>query len=214
MNHCDGRTGHEMAADPLKVIPRIRRHHPSRGALIPVTFLAASLFLAGCAGAPTTERGTTTEEGAVAVEGPGTSASTESSEPGADNGGPGSADQSHAGSGAEDSGTSAPEPTAGSLSGSFVNVSEACKAISAQMVSIAFAPLSYSYGGGRAEAKEAVSKLSELREKVPSGLRDDFTNVERVFAESGHGYADFDEAAFRDAALPIEEWVTENCPEQ
>lgn len=98
------------------------------------------------------------------------------------------------------------------MSGAFKNMSKACKAISAQMLSIAFAPLTYSYGGGRAEAKEAVSELTELKEKVPAELRDDFAKVEEVFAESGHAYSNFDEAAFADAVSPIEEWVLDNCP--
>ncbi|WP_216699263.1 hypothetical protein [Arthrobacter sp. H14] len=98
------------------------------------------------------------------------------------------------------------------LSGAFKNMSKACKAISAQMLSIAFAPLTYSYGGGRAEAKQAVSELTQLKKKVPAELRDDFDKVEEVFAESGHAYSNFDEAAFEEAVIPIEEWVLENCP--
>lgn len=105
------------------------------------------------------------------------------------------------------------EASAGAaVSGAFKNMSKACKAISAQMLSIAFAPLTYSYGGGRAEAKQAVSELTELKEKVPAELRDDFHAVEQVFAESGHAYSNFDEAAFEEAVIPIEEWVVENCP--
>lgn len=105
------------------------------------------------------------------------------------------------------------EASAGAaISGAFENMSKACKAISAQMLSIAFAPLTYSYGGGRAEAKQAVSELTELKEKVPAELRDDFEKVEEVFAESGHAYSNFDEAAFEEAVIPIEEWVLENCP--
>lgn len=105
------------------------------------------------------------------------------------------------------------EASAGAaISGAFENMSKACKAISAQMLSIAFAPLTYSYGGGRAEAKQAVSELTELKKKVPAELRDDFEKVEEVFAESGHAYSNFDEAAFEEAVIPIEEWVLENCP--
>ncbi|GAB3519204.1 ICP22 family protein [Arthrobacter monumenti] len=105
------------------------------------------------------------------------------------------------------------EASAGAaVSGAFENMSKACKAISAQMLSIAFAPLTYSYGGGRAEAKQAVSELTQLKEKVPAELRDDFHEVEQVFAKSGHAYANFDEAAFEQAVIPIEEWVMENCP--
>lgn len=106
----------------------------------------------------------------------------------------------------------APGSRTGTGFGSFATLEDACEAISGQMLSIAFAPLTYSYGGGRAEAKQAVSELPELRQKVPVGLRDDFARIEALFAASGGDYSKVDSNAFQRAMDPVEAWVSGNCP--
>lgn len=105
-----------------------------------------------------------------------------------------------------------PAPDGKAASGSFASLQDACDAISAHMLSIAFAPLSYSYGGGIAEAKQAVSELPELRQRAPAGLRDDIARIEAVFAASDGDYSKVDSNAFARAMDPVEAWVDGNCP--
>ncbi|GAB3271514.1 RodZ family helix-turn-helix domain-containing protein [Arthrobacter pigmenti] len=237
MTQIGGRSGRRRATIGLKV-PAFPSRIP-KAMLFSSGLLSASLMLSACAGATTPEtaadntesnasvyREAQTEELDTAVrhspaaihndDDVQTAPANQNSMVGAD---------SPADSGSTANASTAPDapantdPPAGPGpatipgSGSFATLQDACEAVSAHMLSIAFAPLTYSYGGGRAEAKQAVSELPALRQKVPAGLQDDIARIESVFAASGGDYSKIDSKAFKQVLDPVEAWVTGNCPD-
>lgn len=200
--------------------PRSNRPTPFRipkAGMISSSLLAVSLVLSGCGGAPSTEPAADNSGSSVSVHG---EAQSEKLDTAVQHNPAAIQDQDGtAGASAESTPAAATEPTAsadlpaGAVSGSFATLQQACEAISAQMLAIAFAPMSYSYGGGLAEAKQAVSELPELRQKAPAGLQDDFARIEAVFAASEGNYTKIDAKAFKQAMDPVESWVAGSCPD-
>jgi hypothetical protein len=227
MTQIGGRSGRRRATIGLKVPP-----FPSRmpkAMLFSSGLLSASLVLSACGGATTPEsaadnaesnasvyREAQTEEHDTAVQHSPAAIDDDDdvrSAPAEQNSVVGADSPTDSDATANTDPPAGPDSATVPGSGSFATLQDACEAISAHMLSIAFAPLSYSYGGGRAEAKQAVSELPALRQKVPAGLQDDIARIESVFAASGGDYSKIDSKAFKQVLDPVEAWVAGSCPD-
>lgn len=94
--------------------------------------------------------------------------------------------------------------------GSYGTRTEACTAVAAKVAALMLAPLSFIAGVDKARLDELQAEVEELRDKAPAELHDELDDVEAELAKH-EDLTEFDDASFREAVEPIQEWLKSNC---
>ncbi|MBE0008313.1 MULTISPECIES: hypothetical protein [unclassified Arthrobacter] len=86
-----------------------------------------------------------------------------------------------------------------------------CVIVAAGVSSILLAPLSLLGGTDSDNVDRLHEQIDDLRSMVPPELADDFDRLQDVVPASTQDGGTFDEAAYRAAVAPIEEWLHQHC---
>ena len=86
-----------------------------------------------------------------------------------------------------------------------------CVIVAGGVTTAMLAPLSLRSDTDHDELVVLRQQILDLREKVPADLRDDFTFLADAVEAPPEGSGKFDERSFRDAMVPVENWLGQHC---
>lgn len=178
-----------------------------RFAVAAVLVLACSLT--GCVSSTPDTAGTAIELPEIVTDTPTTPAQeTPESEVGSTESGPaGSASVSPAPGATETAQSDAPQTETTTPETTLKD----CVIVAAGVSSILLAPLSLLGGTDSDNVDRLHEQIDDLRSMVPPELTDDFDRLQDVVPASTQDGGTFDEAAYRAAVAPIEEWLHLHC---
>lgn len=191
-----------------------------RFAVAAVLALAGSLT--GCVGSTPDTAGTAIELPEIVTETPTTDAAPETSD---DTAGPGSAAEADGDAGTAESGpanSASASPGPGGTGTEQPDTSQTgttapettlkdCVIVAAGVSSVLLAPLSLLGGTDSENVDRLHEQIDDLRSMVPPELTDDFDRLQDAVPASTQDDGTFDEAAYRAAVAPIEEWLHQHC---
>lgn len=90
---------------------------------------------------------------------------------------------------------------------------EDCVVVAAGVSSVLLAPLSFMGDEDRETMDKLEDQLRDLEVKVPTDLKPYFVRVADAAESGAPGSGHFDEAAFRTALEPIQQWLQKHCNE-
>ncbi|MBP2218368.1 hypothetical protein [Arthrobacter sp. CAN_C5] len=170
--------------------------------------LALACSLTGCVGSTPDSAGTAIELPEIVTETPTPDAPDDAtdldSEP--DTGGEAAATES------EPADSGSPSPGAADTTQPETTLKD-CVIVAAGVSSILLAPLSLLGGTDSDNVDRLHEQIDDLRSMVPPELTDDFDRLQDVVPASTQAGGTFDEAAYRAAVAPIEEWLHQHCSE-
>lgn len=103
-----------------------------------------------------------------------------------------------------------PEPT-GTAAEPAAATTEDCVIVAAGVSSILLAPLSFMGVADEENVERLHDQIDDLRAMVPETLVDDFDRLQDVVTTGTDGGGSFDEASYRAAVEPIEDWLHQHC---
>ena len=114
--------------------------------------------------------------------------------------------------------TADPESSPGSSSpdnsgdsGSVGTSMKDCVIVAAGVSSILLAPLSFMGSSDDETVERLHNQIDDVRSMVPPELADDFDRLQEVVTASTENGGSFDEASYREAVAPVEQWLHEHC---
>jgi hypothetical protein len=94
--------------------------------------------------------------------------------------------------------------------GGFASAAEACAAISEQATGAALLPMAAAQGK-TAELEQKKAELSETAQRVPEGLKADFTKLSEVALAGLSDQSVYSSGQFQEAMAPVNQWLASNC---
>ena len=94
---------------------------------------------------------------------------------------------------------------------SFSDPSAHCVIVAGGVTTAMLAPLSLRPDTDHRELVALRQQILDLRGKVPADLHDDFTSLADAVEAPPEGSGKFDERSFRDAMVPVEDWLGQHC---
>jgi hypothetical protein len=95
--------------------------------------------------------------------------------------------------------------------GDAADPSAHCVIVAGGVTTAMLAPLSLRSDTDHAELVVLRRQILDLRGKVPADLHDDFTSLADAVEAPPEGSGRFDEHSFRDAMVPVEDWLGQHC---
>ncbi|VDR31001.1 Uncharacterised protein [Arthrobacter agilis] len=89
--------------------------------------------------------------------------------------------------------------------------SDHCVMVAGGVTTVMLAPLSLGPSSTHQQLVVLEQQILDLREKMPAELSDDFTALAHTMEAPPEGSGTFDEVAFRQAILPVEDWLDRHC---
>jgi hypothetical protein len=86
-----------------------------------------------------------------------------------------------------------------------------CVIVAGGVTTAMLAPLSLRSDTDHGELAMLRRQILDLRGKVPADLQDDFTSLADAVEAPPEGSGKFDERSFRDAMVPVEDWLGQHC---
>lgn len=113
-------------------------------------------------------------------------------------------------------GAATAESTASGAWGAYSSQAEACTAVAADVVSVAFLPVSLGFGADQAAIENAEAEIERIKHDSPWLITADFARLQLIvddYAEATEAEEDasLDSEAFEEALEPIQDWLTESC---
>lgn len=90
---------------------------------------------------------------------------------------------------------------------------EDCLVVAAGVSSMMLVPLSFMGDEDPQTMARLEEQLHHLHGKVPDELKPHFVRVGDAAEGGPEGAGQFDEAAFREALKPVQQWLTDHCSE-
>lgn len=187
--------------------------------------LALACSLTGCVGSTPDTAGTAIELPEIVTETPTTDAPAPEAPADATDPGSGAEADGDAGateSGPADNAAASPVPSGTETVQPDTSQTETtapettlkdCVIVAAGVSSVLLAPLSLLGGTDSENVDRLHEQIDDLRSMVPQELTDDFDRLQDVVPASTQDSGTFDEAAYRAAVAPIEEWLHLHCSE-